>query len=234
MIVTGSSAASSHTAVALSRQHPGMLFATAGVHPHHATEMTAAVLAELGALTAAPQVVAVGECGLDYYRNYSPHAAQREAFQRQLELAAALRQARVPAPARRPRRFHRHAARALAGARRRRGALLHRRRRASSSVISTSGSPSASPAGSATSAAARTCSSSCGASPPTACSSRPMDPTCCRGTCSPSQPRAATSRCILRTSPPWWPAPAASRSRQLARAEHAGCAQAVPPSCDLF
>jgi TatD DNase family protein len=88
MIVTGSSVASSHTAVALSLQHPGMLFATAGVHPHHATEMTAAALAELAQLAAAPQVVAVGECGLDYYRNYSPHAAQREAFQRQLELAA--------------------------------------------------------------------------------------------------------------------------------------------------
>lgn len=88
MIVTGSSAASSRTALSLSRQHPGTLFATAGVHPHHATELTAAVLAELADLTAAPEVLAVGECGLDYYRNYSPHAAQREAFQRQLELAA--------------------------------------------------------------------------------------------------------------------------------------------------
>src|SRR6185437_2298282 len=88
MIVTGSSAASSRTAISLSRQHPGRLFATAGVHPHHATELTGGVLAELGELTAEPQVVAVGECGLDYYRNYSPHAAQRQAFDRQLELAA--------------------------------------------------------------------------------------------------------------------------------------------------
>jgi len=88
MIVTGSCAASSRTALALSRQHPGRLFATAGVHPHHATELTASVLAELGELAVEPQVVAVGECGLDYYRNYSPHAAQRDAFIRQLELAA--------------------------------------------------------------------------------------------------------------------------------------------------
>jgi TatD DNase family protein len=88
MIVTGSCAASSRTALALSRQHPGRLFATAGVHPHHAADLTPAVLAELGELTAEPEVAAVGECGLDYYRNYSPHAAQREAFQRQLELAA--------------------------------------------------------------------------------------------------------------------------------------------------
>lgn len=88
MIVTGSSAESSRTAIALSRQHAGRLFATAGVHPHHATDLSAAVLTELGELTLAPEVVAVGECGLDYFRNYSPHAAQREAFHRQLQLAA--------------------------------------------------------------------------------------------------------------------------------------------------
>jgi TatD DNase family protein len=88
MVVTGSSAASSHTAIALSRQHPGRLFATAGVHPHHATELTSTVLSELGELASEPEVLAVGECGLDYYRNYSPHTAQREAFHRQLELAA--------------------------------------------------------------------------------------------------------------------------------------------------
>jgi len=88
MIVTGSSAASSRQAAALAGQHPGRLFATAGVHPHHATEVDSAVLAELGELSLAAEVVAVGECGLDYYRNYSPHQAQREAFHRQLELAA--------------------------------------------------------------------------------------------------------------------------------------------------
>ena len=87
MIVTGSSAASSRAAIALSRQHPGRLYATAGVHPHQATELTSPVLAELGELAAAAEVAAVGECGLDYYRNYSPHPVQREAFQRQLELA---------------------------------------------------------------------------------------------------------------------------------------------------
>jgi TatD DNase family protein len=88
MIVTGSSAASSRAALSLSRQYPRKLFATAGVHPHHAAEMTAAVLGEIAELAREPQVLAVGECGLDYYRNYSPHAAQREAFRGQLELAA--------------------------------------------------------------------------------------------------------------------------------------------------
>ena len=88
MIVTGSCAPSTRTAIALARQYPGKLFATAGVHPHHATELTASVLAELGELALEPQVLAVGECGLDYYRNYSPPAAQRATFHRQLELAA--------------------------------------------------------------------------------------------------------------------------------------------------
>jgi TatD DNase family protein len=88
MIVTGSSTASSRQAVALAGQHPGRLFATAGVHPHHATEVDSTVLTELGELSLAAEVVAVGECGLDYYRNYSPPEAQRAAFHRQLELAA--------------------------------------------------------------------------------------------------------------------------------------------------
>ena len=87
MIVTGASAASSRQAISLAVQHGGTLFATAGVHPHHATELDSSVLAELGDLCRAPQVVAVGECGLDYFRNYSPREAQREAFHRQLELA---------------------------------------------------------------------------------------------------------------------------------------------------
>jgi TatD DNase family protein len=91
MIVTGSSPASTRAAISLSRQHPGKLFATAGVHPHHAAELTPSVLADLGPLALEPQVLAVGECGLDYYRNYSPHSAQREAFHRQLELAARAR-----------------------------------------------------------------------------------------------------------------------------------------------
>ena len=91
MIVTGSSAASSRQAVALSRQHPGRLFATAGVHPHHAAKISGDTLTELDELTLEPEVVAVGECGLDYYRNYSPHSVQRDAFHRQLELAARCR-----------------------------------------------------------------------------------------------------------------------------------------------
>jgi TatD DNase family protein len=88
MVVTGATLAGSVRALALAREHPGRLFATAGVHPHHATELDSASLAALAELARLPEVVAVGECGLDYFRDFSPRAVQRQAFHRQLELAA--------------------------------------------------------------------------------------------------------------------------------------------------
>jgi TatD DNase family protein len=88
MVVTGATLAGSVRALALAREHPGRLFATAGVHPHHAAELDAASLEALAELARIPEVVAVGECGLDYFRNFSPRAAQQQAFHRQLELAA--------------------------------------------------------------------------------------------------------------------------------------------------
>ena len=88
MVVTGASREHSPKALALAQAHPGELFATAGVHPHHAVEYTVECDAEMRALLAHPEVVAVGECGLDYYRDFSPRPAQRRAFERQLQLAA--------------------------------------------------------------------------------------------------------------------------------------------------
>jgi TatD DNase family protein len=90
MMVTGATLAGSAAAIALAHQHPGRLFATAGVHPHHAAELGEAELAQLANLALAGEVVALGECGLDYFRNYAPHAAQQQAFHRQLELARRL------------------------------------------------------------------------------------------------------------------------------------------------
>src|SRR5688572_9649367 len=90
LIVTGASREHSPKALALAQAHPGVLFATAGVHPHHASEYTAECDAELRALHAHPEVVAVGECGLDYFRDFSPRPAQRRAFELQLEIAADL------------------------------------------------------------------------------------------------------------------------------------------------
>jgi TatD DNase family protein len=88
MIVTGSSLASTRAAIMLAQQRPRVLFATAGVHPHHATELTPERSSELLELARQPEVVAVGECGLDYFRNFSPAAAQQRAFHAQLALAA--------------------------------------------------------------------------------------------------------------------------------------------------
>jgi len=87
LVVTGADRAHSPMAAELARAHPGELFATAGVHPHHATEYTAECDAEMRALQDMPEVVAVGECGLDYFRDFSPRPAQRKAFERQLEIA---------------------------------------------------------------------------------------------------------------------------------------------------
>lgn len=87
LIVTGASAAGSRAARDLAHRHAGTLYATAGVHPHHAGDVTASVLDELQTLLADPQVVAAGECGLDYYRHFCPHATQRAAFEAQLALA---------------------------------------------------------------------------------------------------------------------------------------------------
>ena len=89
MMVTGASIEGSRKALEIARSHPGRLFATAGVHPHHATELTAAdSFSVLEELAREPEVVAAGECGLDYFRDFSPRTVQREAFHRQLELAA--------------------------------------------------------------------------------------------------------------------------------------------------
>jgi TatD DNase family protein len=91
LIVTGTSVTSSVQAAALCDAYPGTLHATAGVHPHHAAEFDAHTAAALRSLLAAPKLVAVGECGLDFFRDYSPRDAQRRAFAAQLELAAEVR-----------------------------------------------------------------------------------------------------------------------------------------------
>ncbi len=87
MVVTGASREHSPLALELARRHPGFLYATAGVHPHHAVEYTSETELLLRTLLREPNVVAVGECGLDYHRNFSPRPAQLRAFEMQLQLA---------------------------------------------------------------------------------------------------------------------------------------------------
>lgn len=86
-ILTGASREHSPKALALAQSNPGQWFATAGVHPHHAVEYTDECDAEMRALHTHQEVVAVGECGLDYFRDFSPRPAQRSAFERQLQIA---------------------------------------------------------------------------------------------------------------------------------------------------
>jgi TatD DNase family protein len=87
MVVTGADAEGARAAQALAAAHPGLLFATAGVHPHHASAFDADTERLLRGLHALHEVVAVGETGLDYHRDLSPRDAQRFAFERQLQLA---------------------------------------------------------------------------------------------------------------------------------------------------
>jgi TatD DNase family protein len=90
LIVTGSTAESSRAALAIARRYPGRLFATSGVHPHNAAQFGPDTAPQLVEIAAHPEVVAIGECGLDYFRDYSPRPEQRRAFERQLSLASAM------------------------------------------------------------------------------------------------------------------------------------------------
>ena len=92
MVVTGTSVASSQAALQLHAAHPTRLFATAGVHPHHASELGCWRHRSTGGICwRIPAWWPIGECGLDYYRNFSPREAQLAAFRAQLELATRLR-----------------------------------------------------------------------------------------------------------------------------------------------
>jgi TatD DNase family protein len=91
IVVTGTSLHGSEAAIRLAEDRAPTLYATAGVHPHDAKSFTPATAGRLRALAASPAVRALGECGLDYNRNFSPRPAQLEAFESQLELAAQLK-----------------------------------------------------------------------------------------------------------------------------------------------
>jgi TatD DNase family protein len=83
MVCIGTDAALSAAAIDVARTHPDRMWATVGLHPHdakHGVETVAGLLDN-------PEVVAVGECGLDYHYDHSPRPVQREAFAAQIELA---------------------------------------------------------------------------------------------------------------------------------------------------
>jgi len=88
MIITGTDIAHSEQAVRICQDWPEYCYATAGIHPHHASDYSTALLSELADMQTLDCVVAVGECGLDFNRNYASRSDQIRAFEAQLEIAA--------------------------------------------------------------------------------------------------------------------------------------------------
>jgi len=85
----GFDADGSREAIELAEKHEGV-YATVGIHPHNASQLNQNFLDKLRKLSENPKVVAIGEIGLDYYRNLSPREAQKKAFEAQLTLAEEL------------------------------------------------------------------------------------------------------------------------------------------------
>ncbi|WP_079912137.1 TatD family hydrolase [Paenibacillus sp. 32352] len=90
LIITGTSLRSSQQAASYAVRFPGQLYTTAGVHPHDAKSCSESTLRDLKKLAALPHVVAIGECGLDYNRDFSPRDVQKRWFEEQAALACEL------------------------------------------------------------------------------------------------------------------------------------------------
>lgn len=90
LILTGTSVRNSIEAARYAGRYHGKLYATAGVHPHDAKSCNEETINKLKELAALPQVVAIGECGLDYNRDFSPRDVQRQWFAEQVRLALEL------------------------------------------------------------------------------------------------------------------------------------------------
>jgi TatD DNase family protein len=89
MILTGTTLRASQEVLNLARQYN--LYATAGVHPHNALHCDDGTIPTLKRLASKPEVVAIGECGLDYNRDFSPRQVQDRWFEAQVKLACDLK-----------------------------------------------------------------------------------------------------------------------------------------------
>ncbi|GIT37555.1 MAG: 3'-5' ssDNA/RNA exonuclease TatD [Gammaproteobacteria bacterium] len=87
IIVTSSSVNESLKSIELARSYKGKIWATAGIHPHNASNASENFKDDLMAILNHDEVVAIGECGLDYFRNFSSKEEQRKIFKGHLELA---------------------------------------------------------------------------------------------------------------------------------------------------
>jgi TatD DNase family protein len=87
MILTGTSTKGSEEALKIAKKYPNILYSTAGIHPHDAKSFDGQSISKLKALLQQKEVVAVGECGLDFDRDFSPRDQQEKCYQAQLTLA---------------------------------------------------------------------------------------------------------------------------------------------------
>jgi len=90
IMVTGTSLHSTKEALRLTRLYPDILYSTAGIHPHDAKSWDGETYNELKEAARCPECVAIGECGLDFNRNFSPPEIQIEVFEKQVLLACEL------------------------------------------------------------------------------------------------------------------------------------------------
>ncbi|MGK0383068.1 MAG: TatD DNase family protein [Flavobacteriales bacterium] len=90
IIITGTNLDKSQQAIQLAQQYPNHLWTTVGVHPHDASQFTTQTIDDLRNLAKSTRVVAIGECGLDFNRNFSTPEQQCFAFEQQLKLACEL------------------------------------------------------------------------------------------------------------------------------------------------
>jgi len=91
IMVTGASIQCSKEALRLTRLYPGTLYSTAGIHPHDAKTWTDDCSEIIKELASNPECVAIGECGLDFNRNFSPQDVQLAVFEKQVQLACELK-----------------------------------------------------------------------------------------------------------------------------------------------
>ncbi|WP_298121996.1 TatD family hydrolase [Flavobacterium sp.] len=90
MILTGTSVRNSQESAKIAATYPSLLYATAGIHPHDAKSFDGQSITQLKALLKMKHVVSVGECGLDFDRDFSPRDKQEQCYKAQLELAIAV------------------------------------------------------------------------------------------------------------------------------------------------
>jgi TatD DNase family protein len=87
MILTGTSIRNSEESAKIAREYPNVLYSTAGIHPHDAKSFDQNSISKLRKLLTLKHVVSVGECGLDFDRDFSPRDQQEKCYRAQLELA---------------------------------------------------------------------------------------------------------------------------------------------------